>query len=1093
MQKTGSASCKSGLTVHTGNRLEALAEELARVISPPLSSPFEPETIVVQSLGMRRWLSLQIAELRGICMNCEFPFIRDFLDDVLRVVSPDMDLAEEFLPELMTWKLHALLPGQLRKKTFAPVSRYLADDDGLKLFQLAEKIACLFDQYLVFRPDMICRWERATKGLRGDEAWQAALWNELHEGRMHIAAVRELIAGRMASASPDAPLPERVSFFGISAISPLHLEMIFHLASIREVHLFLLQPSSEYHGDDLTPKQRARRGVTSADDTPAGHPLLTSLGRLNAHFTETLLDTDERLGPRMKDGAQRFTEPDGNSVLHTLQRDILHAQNRGEIFSLDDEDELTPKLVVAPEDRSLQVHACHSPMREVEILYDQLLDLFQNDPTLQPRDILVMSPEIEKYAPFIHAVFGYPEDETRRIPFSVSDRLPRSENAVIDAFLQLLELPGTRCLGREIFALLEAPAIRQRFRFDDDELALIRRWMQETGICWGVDGAHRMQFDLPVFEANTWRQGLDRLLLGYAMAGGNRAMFEGILPFDEIEGSNVEILGRFISAVTAIFEFCEHVRGEHPLTEWSEIFTSAVNEFFAQDDQQTARDLCALRNGLQRLERIAESAAQSVDFTIVRYHLNTLLSETGQRGNFLTGGVTFCALKPVRSIPARVIFLLGMNENVFPRRAQPLPFDLMARERALGDPSVRDDDRYTFLEALLSAGNRLCISFVGRSIADNEEIPPSIVVSELLDYLDQSCALPKEKNAREFFVTEHRLQAFSPRYFDGDERLFSYSEANAAASRGRLSAQVSATRFFSAPLAERDENARVIELGMLVDFFSNPARHLLRYRLSIRLDENDTCLAETEPMELDGRQRYDLKQELLGERLNFGVPMEPKIFSARGVLAPGELGRRQFRSLHRETETFHAKLRAHIGDGAREEPLLLNLQLGDFALSGRIEALYSGKLVQFRCAKLKPRDWLQAWIPLLASRIAEPDFPRLALLLGTDEEVIFDSPNEAEVLLAQLLEIYARGLAQPLPFCPASALAFARAKFNSSEKSKASPLEQARTAWHGGWSVKGEKEDAHMAFCFGDREPFCEEFETLAEQVFKPMFDHIRR
>jgi exodeoxyribonuclease V gamma subunit len=1080
MQQTGTASRKNGLTVHTGNRLGALAEELARVIESPLSSPFEPETIVVQSLGMRRWLSLQIAELRGICMNCNFPFIRNFLDEVLCVVSPDMDLAEEFLPELMTWKLHALLPAQLRKKIFAPVSRYLADDDGLKLFQLAEKIACLFDQYLVFRPDMICRWERDTKGLRGDEAWQAALWNELHEGRMHIAAVRELIAGRMASAPPDAPLPERVLFFGISAISPLHLELIFHLASIREVHLFLVQPSSEYHGADLTPKQRARRGMASIEETPAGNPLLTSLGRLNAHFTETLLDTDERLGHRIKDGAQCFTEPHGESVLHTLQRDILRAQNRGEIFSLADEEELAPKLSVPPTDRSIQIHACHSPMREVEILYDNLLDLFQNDPALRPRDILVMSPEIEKYAPFVHAVFGYPEDETRRIPFSVSDRLPRSENPAVDAFLALLELPGTRCIAREIFALLETPAMRQRFGFDDDELSLIRRWMQETGICWGMDGAHRMQFDLPVFEANTWQQGLDRLLLGYAMAGGNRAMFEGILPFDEIEGSNAEILGRFISAVSAI-------------AEWGKILVSAMNQFFAQDDQQTARDLRALRDGLQRLARIAESATQSVDFTIVRYHLNTLLSEPEQRGNFLTGGVTFCALKPVRSIPARVIFLLGMNENVFPRRAQPLPFDLMARERALGDPSVRDDDRYTFLEAMLSAEDRLCISFVGRSIADNEEIPPSIVVSELLDYLDQSCALPEEKNAREFFVTEHRLQAFSPRYFDGDRCLFSYSEANAAASRSRHPAQASAPRFFPVTLAERTENMRIVELGMLMDFFSNPARHLLRYRLSIRLDENDTCLAETEPMELDGRKRYDIKQELLGERLGMGTAANPKMFSARGVLAPGELGTRQFRSLHREAEIFHAKLRAHIGDGAREEPLLLNLRLGDCALSGRIESLYSGKVVQFRCAKLKPRDWLQAWIPLLACRAAEPHMPRAALLLGTDEEVIFEPPNEAEILLAQLLKIYAQGLAQPLPFCPASALAFARAKFNSTEKSKTSPLEKARAAWHGGWKIKGEKEDAHMAFCFGDREPFCEEFETLAEQVFKPMFDHIRR
>ena len=754
----------NGLFLHTGNRLETLSAELAAVMAQPLASPFTPEVVMVQSLGMRRWLSLQLAERLGICMNAEFPFPRTFLDKTLRTLVPEMAPADAFAPDLLTWKIHRLLPTLLRRPEFAPVSAYAADGDGLKLYQLATRLASLFDQYLVYRPAMLLEWERARAGdlftPKGDAAWQAALWRELNRERaLHFGAVLErLNAGRF---STEAQWPERVSIFGIASLPPAQMEVFLALAAHLPVHLFLLTPSREYHGDDWTPKQRARRGLAPAGE---GNPLLTSLGKLNSQFTNVLLEADERAGHRIVNLPEHFEEPPTDNLLHGLQRDILRAQSRGAFFG----DESLAAQSISANDTSLQLHVCHSPMREVEVLYDQLLALLAEDPSLRPRDILVMTPEIERYAPLIHAVFGNPEDPALRIPYSIADRQPRSDSPAIHTFLSLLECVGTRLTAPEGFALLQSPVFRRKFGFDDAQLARLRHWIHESGIRWGIDAAHRVALGLPDFAENTWRHGIDRLLLGYAMPGENRTMFENILPQDDVEGGDAELLGRFVEAMEGVFVTVALLDQPRPLGEWPAMLRSVLERFFSASPEDDARDVRTLREAFDQLERIAQQAGpeQRVEFPALREHFAGLMGEAEQRGGFLRGGVTFCALKPMRSIPARVIWLMGMNEAVFPRRTQPPQFDLMSVEPKPGDRSPRDDDRYLFLEALLSARDRLRISHVGRSLVNHDKLPPSVVASELLDYLDQSCAFPNGMSARQCLVIEHRLHAFSRSYFE---------------------------------------------------------------------------------------------------------------------------------------------------------------------------------------------------------------------------------------------------------------------------------------------------------------------------------------
>ena len=1068
----------NGLYLHTGNRLETLAAELAAVVQAPLASPFTPEVILVQSLGMRRWLSLQLAERLGICMHCAFPFPRTFLDETLRRLVPEMAAPDAFAPDLMTWKIHRLLPPLLGRPQFAPVRAYLEDGDALKLYQLASRLAHLFDQYLVYRPAMLLEWERGDAA-DGDAAWQAALWRGVNaEGQLHFgAALERLKRGQFCA---DVPLPERVSIFGISSLPPAQMEVFLALAAHCPVHLFLLAPSREFHGDDLTPKQRARRGLEPSGE---GHPLLTSLGRLNAQFINGLLDADERAGHRIIDAPETFTEPPAESLLHGLQRDIFLAQNR----AATGEDAPGPQAV-PPEDDSLQIHVCHSPMREVETLYDQLLALLAKDSGLKPRDILVMTPDIERYAPFIDAVFGCPEDPALRIPYSIADRQPRSDSPAIHAFLSLLELPGKRCTAPEVFALLQSPVFRRKFGFDDDELARIRRWISESGIRWGIDAAHRAALGLPAFAENTWRRGLDRLLLGYAMRGENWTLFEGILPQDDVEGSGAELLGRFAAALELLFNAIETLDRPRPLAEWPPLLRDLVEELFSEaPGEEQMRDERDLRVAIDRLEWIAQEAGpeQEVPFAAMREHFSGLMGEAEQRGGFLTGGVTFCALKPMRSIPARVIWLMGMDDGVFPRRPQPPQFDLMSASPLPGDRSVRDDDRYLFLEALLSARDRLRISHVGRSLVNHDKPPPSVVVSELLDYLEQSCRLENSATARQSLVFEHRLHAFSRSYFEPGGRLFSFSTANCAAAAAVRDGAKGA--FLAYPLPEPGAEMRAVELSELLAFFTNPAAFFLRQRLGIRFNDTDETLEESEPLTPDTLLLYKVRNELFDARIAGETRPTENALCARALLPPGSVGSQYYSEQSSAAEALYSMTSRLLGTTVRDAPRLIDLRVGAFTLTGCMDALYNGRLALLRPATLKPKDRLRAWIQHLAWCAACDPAPFPSILAGDGEAIQF-APQSAEPL-AVLLEIYWRGLREPLPFFPMSALKFAESQGCKGQP----PLERARAVWLGNLRAEGECKDPAFRLCFNGGEaaddPLNATFQDLALAICRPMLD----
>ena len=805
---------------------------------------------------------------------------------------------------------------------------------------------------------------------------------------------------------------------------------------------------------------------------------------------------EERLGVAVENGSEAFNEFQPTTLLATLKADILRGENRGAEPGAGDTG--IPRVRIEAGDRSLVLHACHSPMREVEVLYDQLLDCFETIPNLQPRDILVMTPEIEKYAPLIQAVFGNPEKESMRIPYSLADRHPRSESLPIDTFLTLLELPGSRYTASQMFALLGSRSLRRRFQFSDEDLSLIRDWIDDTAIRWGIDGDDRTRIGLPGLEANTWRHGLNRLLLGYAMEGAGKNLFEGILPHDEVEGEGAEVLGRFISAAEALFRLAETLERPRPLARWVEPLAEVIEQFLEPTGEDELQDVRFLRMSVERLRTLNETdgAEVDIDFRVVRQHLTQQLAAMEQRGTFFTGGVTFCALKPVRSIPARVVCLLGINDQVFPRRPPPAQFDLMARSPRAADPSARQDDRYSFLETLLSAREKLSISYVGRSAVHNKEIPPSVLVNELLDYLKQAFAFPEKKSAKEFVLTEHPLHAFSSRYFmspRADERLFSYSEANAEASRSITAMRTpEMPPFIADPLPQIEESKRSLELRELIDFWKNPSKYFVKKRLGLSLWERHDCLSDNEPFQLDNLEKYRIRQELLADELETGEPLPPAVFQARGILPTGVIGQLQLQSLRLEAQKVAQIVQDHIDEGKKDEPVEVDLQLKTFRLGGKIHSLYQGKSVLFRTAKLNPKDHLRAWIEHLVLCALDEGGKPETVLIGKDAVVTFDRVSSAHAELQNLCELFWQGLTLPLRFFPASGMAFVEAELSG----KGDPFKKAVAKWDGMWRKnekrEGEKDDVFIARCF-DPDSLDEHFTALARLVFGPMLRHSTR
>ena len=892
---------KPGFMVIHSNQLEDLRALVVHWLKTHPLLPLENEIFLVQSNGIAQWLKLALAsdEHMQIAAATEIALPGRFLWKIYRNVLGTETIAKQSALDKapLTWRLMRLLPTVLDNPLYAPLKRFLADDESLrKRYQLAERLADLYDQYQVYRADWLEDWEQQQAQLRINANqlkkltavqqqtvdWQADLWRVMLEdvGQEAInssrAGVHQHFMQRMEQLS-QAPqgLPRRVIIFGISSLPAQTVEALAAISRFTQVLLCVHNPCQHHWGDIVEDRHllshqykrhATKQGMPSEVDLETLHqhaqPLLAAWGKQGRDYINLLdqHDDPEHYLERFNAINQRidlFDPMPTSHLLGQLQDDIL------QLRSLSETQQQWP--AINPEqDQSIQFAICHSALREIEVLHDHLLKCFNQDSTLRPRDVIVMVPNIDQYAPLIQAVFGqYALQDERFIPFTLSDQTQRGNDPLMIAVERLLHLPELRITANEVLEWLDVPAIREHFSISQAQLPLLQRWLQGAGVRWGLNQAHRQQLGLSAIDAqNSWLFGLRRMLMGYAAGDSERLL--GIEPYAEVAGLEAALLGPLYEMLQALEQLLAEMHQEQTAAQWASVFANLLSQFFTASNEREAVLLQRLQQGLEQWLSLCEDAAfdQPLPLMVAREAWLTQVETDRLSQRFLAGAVNFCTLMPMRAIPFKTVCLLGMNDADYPRAPTPLDFDLMVNDYRPGDRSRREDDRYLLLEALLSAREQLYISWVGRSVRDNTELPPSVLVGQLREHLNAGWQATTQQPLVNALTTEHALQPFSTRYFAADSGYFTYAKEwaqNFMSDTDRLPSPSYPT-YRTAVL-----EPQTVSLAQFQRFMRNPVESFLHEQLQVNLRRYANELEDTEPFALDALQVFSIKRQVLNQ------------------------------------------------------------------------------------------------------------------------------------------------------------------------------------------------------------------------------------
>ena len=1129
------------LQLHRAERADRLVEALAEILAVPPADPMTPEVIAVPARGIERWLTQELSHRLGtssgrsdgVAANINFRFPGWLVGRAIEAAAGLEENTDPWAPQRLVWPvLESLEDPSLDGAWIDTLRRNVgADGDPLRAgrrFSAARHIADLFDRYGVHRPSMLIAWEKGKEvdghgnPLSATDVWQSRLWRHVR-GRLTVSSPAERLVDtmqRLRDGLVVPKLPERLGIFGLTALATSYVEILGAMAEHKDVHVFLLHPSHALWGDAARFLKRPPRSRRRDDDPTrpaAENPLLGSWGRDSREMQVVLAMAGAG------DGQHRALEgPHDPSLLERIQADVRN--NRAPAPPR--VDQLDVREALAPADRSLQVHACHGRTRQVEVLRDAILHLLADDDSLEPRDILVMCPDIETYAPLISAVFGAgavtpdgkPDGALPDLRVRLADRAIRQTNPVLRAIAELLALADARLTASEVLDFAGREPVRRRFRFDDDDLGRLESWVAAAGIRWGMNAEHRVAFGLGAVAENTWRSGLDRILLGVTMADEEDRLVGGVCPLDDVPEQEVALAGRLAELVERLDTHLKVLRVPQTVEAWRASLVAAADELLEVNERNEWQKL--------QLDRLLGDVVEEAAFDgqpsqlplalgEVRALLDDRLRGRPTRANHRTGDLTICTLVPMRSVPHRVICLLGLDDGSFPRRTTGDGDDLLDREPYVGDRDVRTEDRQLLLDALLAATDALVVTYTGRDVRTNEERPPAVPIGELLDVVDRTVRLPDpEKPARSQVVVKHPLQPYDARNFIdgklGRPGPWGFDATRLEGAEAKRLEDRAGRRFVEQLLDPLDEDE--IDLDELVRFVEHPVKSFLRRRLDVYLPEARDETSDTIPVELDPLEQWSLGDKLLSTRMNGGNATAWTLAErARGTLPPGSLAEAEIKKV---SDTVQAVLDAAANKLSLEAPrdaLTVRVTLADGRIvSGTVPDVSGDTLLQVRYSRLGPKHRLGAWVRLLAAVAGHPDRPLRALSIGrcrksTTKLVSMstlvpsgDTPEQRKKdalhLLEGLVDLYDRGMREPLPlYCKTSA-AWAETMHQEDKDER-----DAEGAALGGWATSrvefpNEDRDAYHQLVLGgvleyedlDQARFC----GLAHELWDPLLAH---
>ena len=1054
------------LHLHRAERSDTLADALADVLAEPPADPFTAEVVAVPARGMERWLAHRLAHRLGtaagrgdgVCAHVVFPSPGDVVAAALDGASGVATADDPWQPARAVWPLMEVVDSCTGRPWCAPLAAHL--DRARSRFAVIAHLAGLFAAYATHRPELLDAWRAGDDTeVPDDLRWQPELWRALR-ARIDAPDPAERLATAVAGLERDpalAALPERLSLFGPTRLPQDHLVVLAALARHRDVHLWLPHPSPVLwqRVAQVAEGVPARRADPTAE-LPR-HPLLSALGR-------DVRELQLRLaGVAATDTAHPAPDDPPATLLRRLQRDV-----RDDRAPADDH-------VLAADDRSVQVHACHGPHRQVEVLREIVLGLLADDPTLEPRDILIACPDVETFAPLVSAAFGLdPEGvpERRghpghRLAVRLADRALRQVNPLLDVVGRLLELADARLTASEVLDLLATAPVRRRFGLDGDDLDRLRDLVTRAGVRWGLSAAHRSPYRLEKFPQNTWAAGLDRLLLGVAMEGGS--WLGTALPLDDVESGDVDRLGRLAEFVDRLSAALADLSGERPLTAWITGLTDALDALTATtpaDAWQTGQ----ARAELADAARAAGPHAADVPLALtdVRGLLAERLRGRPGRANFRTGTLTVATMVPMRSVPHRVICLLGLDDGAFPRAGVDDGDDVLARDPRVGERDPRSEDRQLLLDAVCAATEHLVVLYSGADARTGARRPPAVPLGELLDAVAATAGRP----ALDRIVVRHPLQPFDARNFTahalGARGPFSFDRTELDGCLAAAGAKAPPPPFLPGPLPAAPTDT--VALDDLVTFVEHPVKQFLRQRVGLPISDMDDDPADALPVALDALQRWAVGDRLLRDRLA-GLDLAHCRAAEwrRGELPPGELGNAVLAEVLDDVEELVAASARFVTGVPESRDVDVPLPDGTRVV-GTVGGVQGDAAVRVEFSKLAAKQRVRAWVRLVALTAAQPDRRWRAVTVGRGARggvaVATAGPLDAaraRGVLADLVALHREGLREPLPLPTVAAQVYARTRIGSGSADDA--LAEALRGWCEGRFP--ERDDAVYARVFG--------------------------
>lgn len=985
--------------LNVSNSLKILATKLAEDLQKTNSGVFQLHYLITQTIGMNNWLKLSLSESMGILANCRFVKPNDIINQMYSWLGGEKK--KIINNETMQWLIFSLLNDSNFINKFKSVADYY-NNDSVKRMALAQKTADLFDQYQIYRPEMMKKWNvDKLNTLEDDEKWQQWLWENIKSslGDEYIdrIAIHDYILSQLKINEQIKKLQEQLphlNIFGVSIITRFHIQLFQALSEHINICFYILNPAPrQYWMDDITEKQIAlcrQKNGNENEIVPneSGNALLMNLGKVIKDSFQLFFENDEFLNQFHEINP---IEPSTETLLGKIQNDIYNNNDKS------NRNKLSEKELY---DGSLTINSCHTPAREVEVLYNYLSNLVnksaENKKIVSTREIIVMVSDIDAYAPYIRAVF---ENAKYKFPITIADSSFTAENNFYTAVNELINLNHTIFNAEDVVQLLDSNYIRSRFGINNP--SLIRTAVNMANIRCGIEGRKEDDTNLISFS-----HGLQKIIYGICLQGGEAFPVDGeeIYPLELIEGSGAYELIRFCHFLEVLMASVKERNENKSLSDWLIYLEDSIENLVCDSSDNEDEDMRLFSRQIEKLNLTSALAVEPISYEIFSKIITPLLTTETRSGAFASGGITFCSIIPMRSVPFKTVAMLGINFDKFPRKENPLGFNLMEKENHLGDRDTRENDKHLFIETILSASERLYISYIGNSNKDNSLIPPSSLIDELVDYIDSG--IKPEIDVRKKLITKHPLHGFSSKYNKTEPSLYSYLSYNES------------NDIPDPKEKERNKNSKEVNLNKFISFFRNPFKYYYNHELGIDYETEGTVLSDTEPFELDNLQKWSVKNDLL--QLDVDKIDAYRIKEVRtGALPLKNSAVVELLGLTDEIagvkKIFDTERKGHLEDFKN-----ITIELKDLKIIGKLNGLYGNKFISVSFSSQEYKYLLNAYIRYILSVVDGLNFEFIFIskTKGKAFKAKKMSVNQAKTHLSFLTKLFILGSQKVLAYHP---------------------------------------------------------------------------